>query len=586
MTLDDLALSNTNSLWGALTVEVLVRLGLRFAVIAPGSRSTPLTYAFSRHKEIESIPILDERSAAFFALGVAKRTHCATALVCTSGTAAANFYPAVIEAREGGVPMLIFTADRPPEMRHCHSGQTIDQSKLYGTYPNFQAELAMPDRDPRRLNYLRQTLLHGWERTVYPTKGPVHFNVPFRDPLAPSAGRREIEEESEFDSERYLSNLKPVIPITPTAERKEVGPLLKEMAKTKRGLIVVGPVQPECGNEFAKAVAQASQALGWPVLADALGPLRSRASLNPQLICHYDTILRNTESARRLAPAAVLSVGPLPTSKILRGWLDEREAKTWVLDTGSDNVDCLHRRAETIRIPLQRLAKEFGGRLKRSSIFCSDWLAVERRARRAISRRMGTCKFRFEGKIPWLLSRMLPAGTSLFVANSMPVRDMEYFWQSRNRAVETYFNRGGNGIDGTLSTALGVAHGSGGAVLLTGDLAFLHDINGLLTLPKFRGHLTIVLINNGGGGLFESLPIAKLDPPFEEYFATPQEVSFRILAKAHGVDYLRIGDLDEELPALLRKLPKEGIRLLEIVADRKKDHRWRERIFHEISAKL
>ena len=586
MKFDELALSNVNSLWAAVAVGVLRRLGLRHAVIAPGSRSAPLTFAISRDPRIEAVPIMDERSASFFALGLAKRERRPTVLVCTSGTAAANFYPAVIEARQSEVPLLLLTADRPPELRHCHAGQTIDQTKLYGGYLNFEAEMALPNGSARRLSYLRQTLVHAWERTRYPVKGPVHLNFPFRDPLAPGTDGSQAVQIEEAELEALLSSVRPPIVTRPSAKVEDLEKLARELSRVAAGIIIVGPTDPGNPDRWAAAISRLAERSGWPVLADALGPLRVRAGSTPNLICHYDAILRSPEWAERLTPEAVISIGALPTSKILREWLVRRSVPTWVIDVGVDNKDGLHREAQPVRISAVELAGAIRKHTWKQSGFCCDWSELERRVRNEIDRKMRGCGFAFEGKVPWILSQVLAADTALFVANSMPVRDMEYFWQEGNEKVEIYFSRGANGIDGTLSTALGVAHASGRAVLLTGDLAFLHDTNGMLIHPRLKGHLTVVLINNRGSGIFETLPIAGLEPPFEEYFAMPQDVSFRRLANAYGADYERIRDLDADLPGLLREFPRRGIRLLEISCDRKRDHRWRQGLFEDIAREL
>ena len=213
---------NTNTVWASILAETLKRLGLTTAVICPGSRSTPLTIAFAQQNQIETIPVLDERSAAFFALGIARATGRPVVLICTSGTAGANFYPAVIEARESRVPLLVLTADRPPELRDCHSGQTIDQLKLYGNYPNWQAELAVPSVDIGMLNYLRQTVVHAWERTLFPVPGPVHLNIPFRDPLAPLPQFDTNPLQSQFQLEDFFAaissppHLLTKAPVTPS----------------------------------------------------------------------------------------------------------------------------------------------------------------------------------------------------------------------------------------------------------------------------------------------------------------------------------------------------------------------------------
>lgn len=587
---DTLSRSNVSSVWGAVAAEVLWRLGLRHVVVSPGSRSTPLAFAFSRHAGLEAIPVLDERSASFFALGLARQNKEPVALVCTSGTAVANYYPAIIEARVSRIPLLVLTADRPPEMRECSSGQTIDQQKIYGDYCNWYKELSLPSIEPLRLRYLRQTLVHAFERSQLPSPGPVHLNIPFRDPLAPNM---EGEIDGILDESILEELVNSVLPL-PLVKKAGVNigkepswqALKDAVARKRKGLITVGAVQPENTAEYVAAVAKLSKATGWPVLADALGPLRNFKKEFPLLVTQYDLILRNETLAEELQPEVVFSLGIPPTSKVLRAWLESHSCRTFVIDPGEDNLDPLHRETIHYRMQVEMLVESLKLKGKRNNSWGERWQEIEAKALRLIRSRLRQCGYSFEGKVSWILSRNLPKGTPLFVANSMPVRDMEYFWEPGNRAAQIYFNRGANGIDGTLSSALGMAHGNKkSGVLLTGDLALLHDTNGFLISKCFRGHLTIVLINNRGGGIFETLPVAKFDPPFEDYFATPQTVDFRKLAAAYGIKHLKLKNLDD-LPGLVKELPSAGIRIIEIITDRKKDTRWRRKSFSELATRL
>lgn len=582
---DQLSRSNKNSLWGAMCAEVLVRLGLRDAVITPGSRSTPLTFAFSRHCKIESTAVLDERSASYFALGLAQQKHRPVVLICTSGTAAANFYPAVIEASESRIPLLIMTADRPPELRHCHSGQTIDQQKLYSNYPNMELELSLPSVKSTRLKYLRQTLLHAWERCRYPVAGPVHLNFPFRDPLAPSDVQDAQALPQELDLLSLINYVAPLMEVRESRASPEAINLAKKFKTADRGLIIVGPNQPQKAESFASSIGQIATELGWPTLTDGLSPLRGFSDLNPYLISHYHFILSHPDLLTRLRPQTVLSIGPLPSSKILRAWLEEIPANTWVLDEGMDNVDGLHREATPLRMSVETLRSVIGKNPKAPTAYCQDWLNLEKRVKGILNKKMKDCNFSFEGKTAWVLSKSLPQRTPLFIANSMPIRDVEIFWSANNRQIRPYFNRGANGIDGTLSTALGIAQANKKAVLLSGDLALLHDTNGFLIHSCFKGHLTIILINNNGGGIFENIPIAKFNPPFEEYFATPQNVSFKKIAAAYNLEYNNVKNLDE-LRKMIRVLPSSGIRILEIKTNRKKDSRFLKDLSNSIANQL
>ncbi|MGF1933374.1 MAG: 2-succinyl-5-enolpyruvyl-6-hydroxy-3-cyclohexene-1-carboxylic-acid synthase [Nostoc sp. ChiQUE02] len=576
-----IAYRNVNQLWGYILTETLKRLGLTCAIICPGSRSTPLAVAFAQQApEIEAISILDERSAAFFALGQAKATGRPVVLVCTSGTAGANFYSAVIEASYSRVPLLILTTDRPPELRDCHSGQTVDQLRLYGNYPNWQTELALPSADLGMLAYLRQTVIHSWERAQTPTKGPVHLNIPFRDPLAPVPDGTDLSYlQSQFQPEDFFAGIGNTtqfpIPHSPF-------PIPQEWKECDRGIIIAGVAQPQQPQEYCRAIAHLSQTLKWPVLAEGLSPVRNYAELNPYLISTYDLILRNQQLAKQLAPEMVIQVGEMPTSKELRSWIDATQPRRWVIDPSDQNLDPLHGRTTHLRISVEEMKVEERN-LSLSSDYGKQWCNAEAKVRLVVDETMGKIDEIIESKAAWLISQILPPGTPLFIANSMPVRDVEYFWKPNNLGVRSHFNRGANGIDGTLSTALGIAHRQQSSVMLTGDLALLHDTNGFLIRNKFVGHLTIVLINNNGGGIFEMLPIAKFDPPFEEFFGTPQDIDFAHLCATYNVQHELITSW-QQLQQRLNPLPNTGIRVLELQTNRKTDAKWRQENLRQFAA--
>ncbi len=573
---------NTNSLWGSVLVETLHRLGLRQAVISPGSRSTPLTLALARHPGVESIPLLDERSAAFFALGLARRSRCPVLLLCTSGTAGANYFPAIIEAQESGVPLLVITADRPPEMRDCSSGQTIDQQKLFGSHVNFYHELAVPVASLAMLRYLRQTTAQAWERTRWPFAGPVHLNAPFRDPLPPIADGTVAALRGALKEKRFFAALKAEhSDLNLPANSRPAAAALRAM-RSARGIIVVGQAQPANPAAHAAVIGRLSSALGWPVLADALSPLRNYQRMLPHLVTTYDLVPRAAGWARLLQPERVLCIDGWPTSKQLRGWLESTDAEMFLLNPRPQNADALHGRTRPLRFSVEALAA-VAKPAARPGAWLPLWARVEKKLAGELQRGLARATGFFEGGISRILPGVLPKQTPIFVANSMPVRDAEYFWPANDRGHELFFNRGANGIDGTLSTALGVAHGAGRpAVLLTGDLALLHDTNGFLLGSKFKGSLTIVLINNNGGGIFEHLPVAQFNPPFEEFFATPQNVDFKQLCATYRVKHIRVRDR-KHLAGLVSKLPGRGIRVLEVRTDRKRDAAFRKKLFAEVA---
>jgi len=475
-------------------------------------------------------------------------------LVCTSGTAGANYFPAVIEAYESAIPLIVLTADRPSELRDCASGQTIDQQKLFGHYVRDYRELSLPEATVPQLRYLRQAIAHIWHQSQFPIAGPVHVNCPFRDPLAPIASpgtdlQSMLATDLGSDFFAHLAHGRAIAP-SPSA----AVPLPPELGNTERGLIIAGPVStmsPAADRTYCEAIAALSDRLGWPVLADGLSPLRNHAPLNSQLITTYDPLLRHKHHANVLKPEQVMQLGALPTSKVV------------------------------LPLTLAALVASLPSLGHSQSVYGEEWRQREAIARQRLTHKFSSLDTLFEGKVSWLLPSLLPAGTPLMIANSMPVRDVEWFWPPSDRGLRPHFSRGANGIDGTLSTALGIAHHHGQAVLLTGDLALLHDSNGFLNARQRSGHLTILLINNQGGGIFENLPISQFDPPFEEFFATPQQVDFAGLAAAHGITYEAIANW-ETLADRLHELPITGVRLLELQCDRKFDAPFRASLLQSI----
>ncbi len=557
---------NTNALWCSVAAETLWRAGVRHAVISPGSRNTPLTMALVAHPGIETTPVLDERSAAFFGLGIAKRTGAPVVLLCTSGTAGANYLPAVIEAKESGAPLIVITADRPPEMRDCASGQTIDQQKLFGSFVTFYHELAVPEPRADLLAYLRQTL----RQTVARARegGPVHLNAPFRDPLPPIAdGTAEPLARSVVWEEFFA------LPDTVAVETERRLTLPMDFI-AKRGVIVAG-----VGFDRGECALAHGAAYNWPVLADAISGARLHVSTRATVIAAYDSILRDEPAAAALRPEAVVVFGDLPTSKVLRGWLAKIDAPIVQFTPYPDNRDGMHARTRRVRARAEELNRPplvFEGAT-------AEWERAWAKAEAAAQKVLAGAETEpgFEGACTRAIAAGLTRGQTLFVASSMPVRDLEYLAPARTDGPRVIANRGANGIDGTLSTAIGVAHGGEPTVLLTGDLAFLHDTNGLLLAAKLKGSLTVVVINNEGGGIFGHLPVAKFDPPFEEYWSTPQRVELAKLCSAYDVPHRTAGS-SSGLRALLRaEIGEPGLRVIEVRTDRKKDVETRRRLFAE-----
>ncbi|MEX0325501.1 MAG: 2-succinyl-5-enolpyruvyl-6-hydroxy-3-cyclohexene-1-carboxylic-acid synthase [Puniceicoccaceae bacterium] len=542
-----------NRPYGELVISTLRILGAGHFVISPGSRSTPLALALAKLAP-ESITVgIDERSAAFYALGRIKATREPVVLVCTSGTAGAHYYPALIEARESGLPLVVLTADRPPELRHCHAGQTIDQLKLFGNYPVFQAELPLPEPNALLFRQVRELCRRAMESAVGAPRGPVHLNCPFREPFLPSAG----DEPYALDS-ALLQDLNPV-------RRTHASPGQRPNLP-ERTLILAGP-RPwlDEASEW-ESLLDLSWQRGFPILVDAANPLRYHAGECPHLIIHYDRIVRDDAAWEELKPEAVILWGEPPTSKVLRQRLMDLDIRGYIVGEGKRGINPLHGRIEwagkNVAAFVERTRGEKGH-------YGEPWATRDREMEEQLLKAMAAPHELFEGDIHRKLGEILPEAAPIIFSSSLAVRDAEWFMPRRKTALHPFSQRGANGIDGMLSLARGIADGmQQPAWLVTGDLAFLHDSNGLLGAGTADPGLFVILINNGGGGIFEFLPIASEEAVFEPFFATPQTVDFGQLITAHGGQHSVCRDINE-LESAVSDWDGTGLRVLEVIVERK-----------------
>ncbi len=565
------AATNANLAWADSFVGALAAAGLTDVCIAPGSRSTPLTLAFARQAAIKTHLHLDERSGAFFALGLAMATARPVALVCTSGTAAAEFHPAAIEAYQSQVPLLLLTADRPHEMRYSGANQTIDQVKMFGDHVLWAFDVALPEAEPsavvqRSLQSLAARACHIANGVV---KGPVHLNFPFRKPLEPDAAPLPAPvhpARSTVQIERGRV----------TASPEQVAALTTLVQQHERGLIVCGPGRAT--PEFARAVVALAKATGYPILADPLAGLRFGAAAESGLVLGgYESYLRGGTPPWGGADL-VLRFGAVPTSKWLNSYL-EQEPPAHVVHVRANGIwaDDLHLvthflQAEPAAV-CEQLAAAIANRKRTDSAepangaWLQRWLAAEARARQLVH---DYCDAHFfDGAAVRTVLDALPRGARLMVGNSLPVRHLDQFGLPTACPITVYGNRGASGIDGVTSTALGIAAASAEPlVLITGDITFYHDMNGLLALRQAQlGHVSIVLLNNDGGSIFRRLPVAKFDPPFTDLFLTPHGLDFRHVATLYGIDYghaTNQADLQEQM---VRSLRVQQPSLIEVQTD-------------------
>ena len=558
-------------------VHGLAAAGLRHAVVCPGSRSTPLAVALHWHPDIRVWMHVDERSAAYFGLGIARRTGDAAALLCSSGTAAANFLPAVVEANLSHVPLVILTADRPPELRDVGAAQTIDQVRLYGGNVRWFVDLPLPDPDPLCLRHAATTAARAMSVAHAVPKGPVHLNVPFREPLLPAGPLSPLVEP-------MPAAVQATAPASLGAPDPVVRDVADAMARRRRGIIVCGP-QPDRG--LADAVAELAAKTSWPILADPLSQVRCGPHDRSRVIDAYDAFLRNADIADQLRPDFVVRLGAIPTSKPLNGFLDRLGDVPTILASGSDRwLDPWFRGTVVVTGDPARTTAAIADALEKPADPGGGWLAQWRDAN-AAARAGIACALsggdRFEGDVFRDLARVLPDGATLVVGSSMPVRDLDTFLPSAGRDWTVVANRGANGIDGVVSTALGAAAAANGPTLLVvGDLSFFHDMNGLLAAKLHAIDITILVVNNDGGGIFSFLPQAASlnDATFEHLFGTPIGLEFRHVARLYDASHALPADPRELAATLTRTLSAKGLHIVEYRTDRRmnvEQHRacWR-----------
>jgi 2-succinyl-5-enolpyruvyl-6-hydroxy-3-cyclohexene-1-carboxylate synthase len=550
--------SNRNTALASALVEELARCGMRRAVLAPGSRSTPLAVALWRHPAIDVAVLIDERSAGFFALGCALGNGSPAAVLCTSGSAAANLHPAVVEADQAGVPLIVLTADRPPELRGIGAGQTIDQLKLYGDAVRWFCEVGTHEADDEGLLHYRSTACRAWAAAAgEPRPGPVHLNLAFREPLAPVSIEGQVTATDTLALEGRGE--RPLTAVSRSATRPEealLDELAERLAASPRGLIVAGrQLEPGLAEPFASLAAAA----GYPILAEPTSQLRRGNHDLSLVVSAYDVIAR--ARSPELVPELIVRVGELPTSKPLRQWLAELSGlRQLVLDPLAEWKDP-SRRAETlVRADPGLAADGLAARLKAGaaapgragSDWAEGWLAADAAAREAVERELAGLEELSEPGAWRALAAALDDGDLVFAASSMPVRDLEAFVSAGRERVRFLSNRGANGIDGLVSTAAGAAASSQGtAWAVLGDLALVHDLGGLAAARR-QENLRLLVLDNGGGGIFHFLPQADAMEAneFEALLGTPAEMDLAEAANLFGLSCARPADPDELEAAL------------------------------------
>lgn len=537
-------------------ISALSSYGVKDVVISPGSRSTPLAYAFASSKEFRIVRHVDERSAGFLALGMAKTASAPVVLLCTSGTAAANYFPAIVEAYYARIPLIVLTADRPHELRGVGAPQAIDQPNLYGHHVKWTVDLPIPDGESPTLPHIERHMARATSLAMTSPRGPVHINVPFREPLL-------IHFKDELPAITFTQA--DLAELTPTARGID---LLEQAIKSaEKGFLIIGEMDQSVSQDILWSFIRH---LKWPVLVESLSHLRSNIPEDCMMyiVEHYDSILKNDLFKQHMAPDTVIRFGAQPVSKPLTLFMKAVKPATII----TVDEDALFR--DPLAVTTNHIQAQLGEWL--TTVDCFDqifekdylmkWLAANDIATQFVKQYIQNEQD--EGALAGLLFERLEDGADLFASSSMPIRDVDTFFCKTEKDVQVFANRGTNGIDGVVSTAIGTQLVTNRELyLLIGDLSFLHDSNGLIASRYQDVNLTVVVMNNDGGGIFSYLAQSTVEAHFEQLFGTATGLTFDHLAAMYDAQY-DVVKSKEEFIAAIHTSKKKPLRIIEVMTDR------------------
>lgn len=578
---------NRNTLYATIFVEELARSGLKAVCAAPGSRHTPLMLAFAKHPDIKVYSHLDERSASFFALGLALASDEPVALICTSGSAGANMYPAIIEAHQSRVPLIVITADRPHELRHSGANQTIDQIKMFGDFVLWFVDMALPEANPSALaiRNLRTTANRAFAKANGLRKGVVHLNMPFRKPLEPTEVEGDvITEYKPRDKAHTRLVIGQGYPV-PAYEYEDEEHDWWKAFSNPNGIIIAG-INADQDTFFPiEDLATLAGFMNYPLLADPTSGARFGTA---QSIGSYETFLQASKNL--MQPEVIIRFGDVPISKWLNDLIAKSNPEYYIHFSPSGEW------SDDSHLVTHVVGPEFSVRmmaaLERDSALSAQYAALEATTWETIDHEIASGDY-FDGAVVYDVVDLIPAESTLFAGNSLPVRHLDQFGKPQDKRIYTYANRGASGIDGNISSALGAgaAQPDKPLVAILGDITFYHDMNGLLAVQRCGVPITIVLLNNDGGGIFHRLPIRDYEPEFTEYFQTPHGLDFSHTAKLYGLDHIRIeasaaGSREAFRQAFSERVSGERSTIIEVMTDPRHDEQRRQQIIAAVGTRL
>ncbi|MGK9476252.1 2-succinyl-5-enolpyruvyl-6-hydroxy-3-cyclohexene-1-carboxylic-acid synthase [Melioribacter sp. OK-6-Me] len=574
---------NRNTLWSELFVKRLEKLGVKNATISPGSRSTPLTLAFTNSKKIKTFQIVDERSAAFFALGMSKKTGYPSAIVVTSGTAVAEIYPAIIEAFYQRVPLIVCTADRPPELRNSGANQTINQDNIFRNHIRLFKDAGLPDVKYASLLSLINTADELFNTSYYYDRGPVHINFPFAKPFEPDSYTDKIE-SALLDklSTIKLPELKPQI-----NDIVKFNSIIDNLESHRRGLILLGYNNYDA--KFIKAVIRLSKKLGYPIYADAASGYRFGNHRKDTIIENLTSLLHSKKFRNFFNPEIILQFGGTPTSNIVLHFFRDSSAKKILINRYGDRFDPSLTARTILNMQPYNFCIKALETLKGNpdNRWFNKIIKLNKEAEEIKKSFFKKSKISFEGLIPATVFENLKGEFDVMVSNSLPIRDSDFFASNQNNKITLHCNRGASGIDGITSTALGIsAVSKSPTLLITGDMAFYHDMNGLHNSMKFGIPLTVILINNNGGGIFESLPISRYKKICKENFIAPLNLNFRKFVEAYGGKFITASSKAKFIQYLKASYTNRRLTVIEVKSDAGDSKILRTKFWQKIAEKI
>lgn len=584
---------NRNTIWAEAFVNELVSCGIKYASLSPGSRNTPLTLAFAGNKKIKSFVHVDERSSGFFALGLAKSINSPVAVVCTSGTATAELYPAIIEAYQQRVPLIICTADRPAELRGRGANQTINQNNMYKNHIRWFYDTGLPAPVYKDIASLKAATRLAVNKCMLIAKGPVHINFPFKKPFEPNTFTDEVDEKSlVFNKEAiFKGNSLLKDKNIQYSKRPWFNNIYKLVTLKVNGIIICGP--GNFSREFIKECNDLSDKLHYPIFADGTSQLRFGLHNKSNIVTNFDSMLRSSNFSKKLQPEVIIQFGRTVISKGLETFLKTSQAERYMFNEFGDWFDPAGKAKAAYKCEPQQFCKEMNNvlDLKKFNRKLTDWqsfiLNAEEKSSKIRNNIINKASFLNECRVIEEILEAVPNDSNIMLSNSMPIRDFDYFASKKDKIINVYNNRGASGIDGISSTAFGISAAyNKPTILLTGDLAFYYDLNSLLISKKIKSSLTIVLVNNNGGGIFEVLPISSYGKIFKDYFVVPHKLNFSKLVNAYGGNFYSAKNWLQFRKIFNQSTKKKTLTVIEIKTNAVQSLKLRRKFWNKVDISL